>query len=176
VLSSGTEADRQDVFLNEALTFIRENPLSAASLFARKMRTFWWRIDSDPRDYSPAAALAYEVIFRTELVLALFGTFTLFRSPWESPPAPHRAAAVFSIALMVAISVLQSMFYVQGRHRFLIEPLLLMFTACGILALIRVWSAAKGGDDAPAAGKVPRLPGSADDDGQPVKAIVPDRR
>ncbi len=136
VLSSGTEADRQDVFLNEALTFIRENPLSAASLFARKMRTFWWRIDSDPRDYSPAAALAYEVIFRTELVLALFGAFTLFRSPRESPPAPHRAAAVFSIALMVAISVLQSMFYVQGRHRFLIEPLLLMFTACGILALI----------------------------------------
>ena len=156
VLMSGTEVDRQDVFLNEALTFIRETPLSAASLFAQKMRTFWWRIDSDPRDYSPAAAAAYEVIYRAELVLALFGAFALFRSPRESPPAAHREAAVFSIALMVAISVLQSLFYVQGRHRFMIEPLLLMFTACGILALPKVWSAAKAEGDAPAAGKVAR--------------------
>ena len=154
---SGTEVDRQDVFLNEALSFIRENPLSAASLFATKMRTFWWRIDSDPRDYSPAAAAAYEVIYRAELVLALFGAFALSRSPRESPPAAHREAAVFSIALMVAISVLQSLFYVQGRHRFMIEPLLLMFTACGILALPRVWPATKGKGGAPAAGNVARL-------------------
>ena len=38
---------------------------------------------------------------------------------------------------MLAVSVLQSAFYVQGRHRFLIEPLLLMFTAIALSAFAR---------------------------------------
>jgi hypothetical protein len=133
VLLSGTELDRQDIFMNEALSFIREKPGLATSLFLRKMRTFWWRIESDPRDYSPLASLAYEGVYRTELALALLGAFVLFRSPRDATLAPGRRTAGFSIAVMIAISVLQSAFYVQGRHRFLIEPLLLMFTACGIL-------------------------------------------
>lgn len=133
VLLSGTELDRQDIFMNEALRFIRERPGSAASLFLRKMRTFWWRIESDARDYPPVASRAYEVIFRMELALALLGAFVLFRSPRDATPAPDRMVAGFALAVMIAISVLQSAFYVQGRHRFLIESLLLMFTACGIL-------------------------------------------
>ncbi len=133
VLRSGTELDRQDIFMNEALSFIREKPGLASSLFLRKMRTFWWKIESDASDYSPFASLAYEVIYRMELALALLGGFVLLRSPREATPAPDRTAAGFALAVMIAISVLQSGFYVQGRHRFLIEPLLLMFTACGIL-------------------------------------------
>ncbi len=133
VLLSGTELDRQDIFMNEALSFIRERPGSAASLFLRKMRTFWWRIESDTRDYSPVASRVYEVIFRMEVALALLGAFVLFRSPRDTTPRPDRMAAGFALAVMLAISILQSAFYVQGRHRFLIEPLLLIFTACGIL-------------------------------------------
>mgnify|MGYP003476619282 CR=1 FL=1 len=39
---------------------------------------------------------------------------------------------------MVAVSILQSAFYVQGRHRFLIEPLLLMFMTAVSLAFLVV--------------------------------------
>ena len=137
VLQNGTELERQDIFMSKALSFIREKPGSAAHLFARKMRTFWWKIESDPRDYSPAASLAYHVSYWTELAFALLGAFAMFRAQPGGAPRPDRMAAGLAIALMFAISVLQSAFYVQGRHRFLIEPLLLMFTACGVLEIVR---------------------------------------
>jgi high-affinity Fe2+/Pb2+ permease len=72
------------------------------------------------------AARGYEWIYRVELVLALLGAFLALRSPHS------RAAAGLCLAIIVAISLLQSAFYVQGRHRFLIEPLLLIFTAIGV--------------------------------------------
>ena len=134
VLVSGTEVDRQRVFMAEALRFIKDRPLDAARLFAGKMRSFWWKIVSNPGDYDPAAARLYEWIYRTELALALVGVASLFR---KRPPAPARAdrsTPAFLVALMMGISLVQSVFYVQGRHRFLIEPLLLIFTAWGTLA------------------------------------------
>jgi hypothetical protein len=144
VLLSGTEVDRQDIFMNEALDFIREHPRAAALLFVKKMRTFWWRIESDPRDYSPVLSLAYEVIYRMELALALLGAIVLFRASGGSATTPDKMAAAFALGLAAGISVLQSAFYVQGRHRFMIEPLLLMFTACGVLAVARAWPVGQG--------------------------------
>ena len=137
VLASGTEIQRHEIFMAEAWRFIGTEPLEAAGLFARKMRTFWWRIDSDPRDYPRTASITYAAIYRTELALALFGAFVLFRSRGAASPSPDRWAAALALGLMIAVSVLQSAFYVQGRHRFLIEPLLLMFTAIALSTLAR---------------------------------------
>ena len=126
VLATGTELDRHEAFMTEAWRFIGDDPWAAARLFARKLRTFWWRVDSNPGDYPTRAARGYEWIFRVELVLALLGAFLALRSPHS------RAAAGLCLALIVTISLLQCSFYVQGRHRFLIEPLLLAFTAIGL--------------------------------------------
>ncbi len=137
VLASGTEIQRHEIFMSEAWRFIRAEPLEAADLFARKMRTFWWSIESDPRDYPRAASIAYAAIYRSELALALFGAFVMFRRRDAASGPPDRSAGALVLGLMVAVSLLQSAFYVQGRHRFLIEPLLLTFTAIALGALAR---------------------------------------
>ncbi len=134
VLATGTEIDRHEAFMTEAFRFIADDPWAAAGLFARKLRTFWWRIDSDPVDYPAMAARGYEWIFRVELSLALLGAFLALRSPHR------RAEAGLCLGLIVAISLLQCAFYVQGRHRFLIEPLLLIFTAIGAGRLVELGS------------------------------------
>lgn len=126
VLATGTELDRHEAFMTEGWRFVTSDPGAAAQLFARKLRTLWWRVDSTPGDYPARAARGYEWIFRVELVLALLGAFLALRSPHS------RAAAGLCLALIVTISLLQCAFYVQGRHRFLIEPLLLIFTAIGL--------------------------------------------
>ena len=137
VLQNGTEIDRQDVFWKEAMSYLRQNPWEGVTLLGEKLKTFWWKIESNPGDYSQVASFAYEVIYRTELALALVGAAFLYRA---RPPviSRDRMAAGFALSLMVAISLLQSAFYVQGRHRFLIEPLLLMFSACGLLGIGRL--------------------------------------
>ena len=135
VLATGTEMQRHDVFMSEAWRFIGADPLEAMGLFARKMRTFWWRIDSDPRDYPRWASIAYATVYRTELAFALVGAFLVFRSRGQA--SIDRPAAALILGLIFAIGVLQSAFYVQGRHRFMIEPLLLVFTAIGVTAVVR---------------------------------------
>jgi hypothetical protein len=139
VLATGTELDRHEAFMTEAWRFIAADPWAATRLFARKLRTFWWRVDSNPGDYPALAARGYEWIFRVELVLALLGAFLALRSPHS------RAAAGLCLALIVTISLLQCAFYVQGRHRFLIEPLLLVFTASGVGRLAELWSSRRRG-------------------------------
>lgn len=137
ILAGGSEADRNQAFTAEAWRFIAAHPREAVLGFGRKLRTFWWRIDSDPRDYPAAASLAYEVIYRIELCLALFGVATVWLSRRREPRPPDLTAAALALGLMASISLLQSAFYVQGRHRFMIEPLLLIFTAQGATSLSR---------------------------------------
>lgn len=142
-LVDATESRRDAVFASEAWLFIRTHPGAAVRLFARKLRTFWWRVDSDARDYSQVASIAYETIYRLELGLALAGMLLLAVFGTGSSHRPDRTAAAVALAVMIAVSLLQCAFYVQGRHRFLIEPLLLMFTATGLTALVRVARAAR---------------------------------
>ena len=125
--------------MTEAWRFITADPWAATRLFARKLRTFWWRVDSNPGDYPAMAARGYEWTFRVELVLALLGAWLTLRSPHS------RAAAGICLGLIVAISLLQCAFYVQGRHRFLVEPLLLIFTAIGLERLAELWSSRRRG-------------------------------
>ncbi len=139
VLATGTELDRHEAFMAEAWRFIADDPWAATRLFARKLGTFWWRVDSNPGDYPAIAARAYELIFRVELVLALLGVWITLQS------ARGREAGGLCLGLIVAISLLQCAFYVQGRHRFLIEPLLLAFTAIGAGRLAELWSLRRRG-------------------------------
>ena len=135
VLANGAEVDRQHVFMAEAGRFIGAHPFEAGGLFARKMRAFWWRIESNPGDYDPASARLYEWIYRIELGLAMVGGGVLLRMPRTGGATAVLDTAALLAGLMIGISILQSAFYVQGRHRFLIEPLLLIFSARGLTAI-----------------------------------------
>lgn len=138
VIARGSERERDQVFAEEALEFIRSDPRAALELFGRKLRSFWWKIESDPRDYSPVASLVYEWIYRLELALTLLGIGSLFLLGATRADSKGRAIILVVLATILAISLLQAAFYVQGRHRFLIEPFLLMFAAFGLAALARL--------------------------------------
>lgn len=136
-LATGVELERQEAFLDEVRRFVRERPASAVRLFVRKLRILWWRLESAPDDYWPRAAQTYEWIYRAELSLALVGVWTLWRNRTGTPVGSGRWEVLYVLLLGLTLSVLQALFYVQGRHRFLIEPLLLIFTAVGTHALAR---------------------------------------
>jgi hypothetical protein len=129
-LAFGDERERHRVFMAEAWRFIRAKPAHAFFLFTEKMKTFWWRIESRPEDYSAAKTFLYEWIYRAELCLAVVGVWIWVRR--SSKTTASHATLVIVVSMMLGLSLVQSAFYVQGRHRFLIEPLLLVFTAIGV--------------------------------------------
>lgn len=44
---------------------------------------------------------------------------------------------IFLFIAVLTISIMQSLFYIEGRHRLAIEPLLLIFSSAGFIYIIK---------------------------------------
>lgn len=116
------ETLQSDLFTRLAIQYIVEDPLRAARDTARKFRDFWWFGPTIGTLYPKGWTALYVLYYVGLLALATLGATLLARAGkrWE----------VGSIALVfLTVSVLQSLFYVEGRHRWQIEGLLVLLAA-----------------------------------------------
>lgn len=142
VLASGDEIAQNEVFREAAVDYLTRYPAAFVGRTAVKMMRFW----TVPRPVgTPVSSLSlagYRVFYTAAATLALVGIVITLRQ--------HRRMAILLLGLLLSVSVVQSMFYVEGRHRIAVEPILLVFSAAGLVALMRGWR-----------GKVPSPPGPA---------------
>lgn len=128
------ELEKRNFFKEEAIKFVKENPRKCISLYATKLKNFWWFSSTSgllyPREYFVAYRLYYGVI----LFLALVGIFRgLIHEKGHA-----RGCMLLVLLYMLSICLFQSFFYVECRHRWGIEPFLLIFTAYGLVYLVNV--------------------------------------
>jgi 4-amino-4-deoxy-L-arabinose transferase-like glycosyltransferase len=147
-LQGAGELEQAAVFRDAALAFIRAHPLRVVELYVRKLGFFWWRSPTTGIRYPPAWLTAYQAWYLVFIGCAALGFVRLARG--EPGPA---AVARLLVWLAVAFSLGQAVFYVAGRHRWTIEPVLGLLTAAGIGWLWHRWRKA----DVPA-GRVIPLP------------------
>ena len=129
-LAHSGEIGQNDLFRREALAFIRENPAAAARLFLRKWRIFWWSSPTTGIYYPAAYTRGYVLLYGAIAALALLG-FWLIRRQFFSMPVLLLTSFLGSVAFF------QSLYYVEGRHRWVVEPVLLLFSSLGILGFAR---------------------------------------
>jgi hypothetical protein len=136
-IAGKSEVDQNRAFLGAVFDFVRQNPLEAVRLFVLKLYYFWWFSPHAgllyPRTWTSVYSLYYPLI----MLLGLVGIVRGLASP--EPPA-RRVAGLF-VVLAVSMSITQALFYVEGRHRWQIELLLLMFSSLGLSTL---WAARPG--------------------------------
>lgn len=131
-ISGASEIDQNRIFTAAAMEFVRNHPGSAFVLFVKKLYYFWWFSPHTGLFYPAAWLITYRVYYGVVLLFALVGLVVSLRSP-----RPHvRAGAILFLLMAGALSVTQALFYVEGRHRWQVEPLLLIFTAVGALRLL----------------------------------------
>ena len=128
-----TELEQKRFFETEARRFIRENPVQAAGLYLRKVYYFWWFSPQSGIKYPESYLTAHRLFYAALLALAVVGALVAFRSPRREVRSP----ALILIAIPVTIGLAQSLFYVEGRHRWLVEPLVIIFSCYGLTA---IWS------------------------------------
>ena len=128
------ELQANDVFAQETLRFIKQRPAQFASLFARKFVYFWWLPRPAGLLYPASWLSAYQVYAGVMYAFALIGVFGVLRrgTASERTLLATLAAVGFTLAVMHAFS------YVEGRHRWGMEPLLLLLTARGMLDALRL--------------------------------------
>ena len=133
-LAGANEIDQNDLFSAEAARFVRQAPGAFATLLAKKMWYFWWQSPHLGLLYPPRWTTIYMAYYAVMAIAALAGLLRFSRS---SRTATRSGVAMF-VLIGVSYSITQALFYIEGRHRWQIEPLLLVLSAPLLLQLARL--------------------------------------
>ena len=105
------------------------SPAAFATRLVRKFASFWWfPVHGRASRIPDAWLLAYRSLYGARLVAACSG----FASPGSAPMGPERQRLVLVLALLAEPLAAQSLFYVDVRHRWAVEPLLGIFLAAAV--------------------------------------------
>jgi len=118
-------------FARKSREFIRAQPLSFVRMFLTKLYQFWWFAPQTGVEYPSWWRNLYMLYYVLALFLAVLG---LWRTVRVGPPASHFAMLI--VVFVVALSVLQSLYYVEGRHRWGIEAMLLALSGVGFASVV----------------------------------------
>ena len=127
-LFSMTEMGQYDFFRKEAMNFIKNNPIVFLRNTAKKFIYFWWFSPQTGLWYPNLWTLIYKIFYIFVFALFILG---IYRSYFLS-----REAKLFTVTLLlffVLLALLHSFYYVELRHRWAVEPLMMIFSCSGIV-------------------------------------------
>lgn len=127
------EMGQYDLFYSEALKFIKENPALSLRMFFRKIYYFWWFSPQTGQLYPALWAAVYKIYYGFIFILFLFGVYSSLARPLPSDKLPIALILVFFVTLTIPHSI----YFVDMRHRWAIESLMLLFSAYGIQSLVK---------------------------------------
>ncbi len=117
------EVERDRLFRQAALDYVAARPFAAIGRVVQRLYYFWWFAPSWGIHYSSAAKGVYRVWWSLLLLLIIAGAFlTRRREVW------------LLAAMALLVSLVQSVYYVEGRHRLAVEPLVLPLAALSLSA------------------------------------------
>ncbi len=126
------ELDKRELFRKEATQFIINNPGKAIMLYLKKIYYFWWFSPVSGILYPHSYLFIYRVFYSMMLFFAVIGLISLFKKKDDD----IRKNVCLLLLFLILTSLFQAMYYVEGRHRWGVEPILLIFSAAGITAFM----------------------------------------
>lgn len=132
-----TAAEVSRFWIGQSLSEMRAAPGEAAALIVRKLRLAWnqfevpdaWGMEFYRRQ-SQAFRFLAPLHFGVIAPLALLGVFASFSGK-------RRHAVLWLTAAAAGITIFVAVFYIFGRYRAPLVPVLIPVAACGVLALVR---------------------------------------
>jgi hypothetical protein len=141
-LLAADELTQQQFFWNEFLRFVTNHPWRVLNLFVKKFYYFWWFSPQSGREHPPWALLLYRPVYACALLAAMWGFIVGFHRD-------NRHEFILLLLFLVIISLGQSLFFVEGRHRLALMPALLVPGTVGILdVVIRARNVFRTGEEA----------------------------
>lgn len=128
-VNSLDELGQNKEFLKDALNYIKKYPARFMQRVLKKNYYFWWFSPQAGLVYPKAWFLLYMIFYSVMLIFAIIGIF------FASKQNRYKIKSALIIILLFSVSSVQSLFYIETRHRWAVEPLLLIFSAAGIYYL-----------------------------------------
>lgn len=124
------EDSQNALFHREAMRFIRSDPAAFLGRCLSKFRLFWWFAPGYSNQYAwlpPGMAQAYKIFYAALLVLIILGA----SEAACDPSMQTRRAALYLASFVLMVCLIHSIYFVEGRHRVMVMPILLIFAARG---------------------------------------------
>jgi len=122
------ELGQFDLFRETAGAYVREHPGEFAVGVIRKWVSFWWFPATAGLHYPERWLRLYRVFYAALLAGAILG----IPAAWSRADRRERQRLVLVLMMLGCISGAQSLFYVEGRHRWGVESLLGIFLAAAV--------------------------------------------
>lgn len=129
-LAGAGEVPRDRLYAQAAWDYVRADPAAAVGRFLRRLGYFWWFSPQWGAAWPAPLRVAYRLWWAALLLLMAVGVAVSRRRP-------RRWGVWLLAAMALLISLAQCVFYVEGRHRLAVEPLVLPLAALGALAVRR---------------------------------------
>ena len=114
-------------YMSKIYTQAKNNPGFVVKMFFLKLKNFWWfrsGVGNEQSGRINRFVPAYKITYGIILLLQVASLLIIGKRMWVVLATP------------VALSVLQAAFYVETRHRIIIEPLLIFIAVTVVIALI----------------------------------------
>ncbi len=140
-LEGRTEVEQGQVFCGAAIEYMASDPVRTLGWWGQKFAYFWWFGPHAGVFYRRGWLDVYRVAYGIELALVIIGLAAV----WRAGP---RLGLLVVLAQLLIVALSQSFFYVEGRHRLLLEPSLAALAAAGVvtagrlLRRLRYWRSA----------------------------------
>jgi hypothetical protein len=118
---------QNEFFLDKYRRILVERPGHIAEMFLRKLRNFFW--------FRPGIGERYNAVMQRVMPLYMAMYAVALALALLSIPAFGRSTLVFW-SIIAALGMFQSVFYVETRHRVVIEPLLILLAAASTSVLV----------------------------------------
>lgn len=125
-LTNMTVRDQSAFFFRKYLSILRERPAQAARQYLQKLRSFYW--------FRPGMGIEYGAAIRRVMPIYQIG-YAVMLSGGLLALAVFRRKALTPWLLIAGFGLLQAVFYVETRHRVLIEPLLILLSLSVLFAV-----------------------------------------
>lgn len=138
VENAASELEMEQAFREAAVGYFRRSPGASLVRSARKFLYFWWFTPTFGTLYSgwlpSGATIFYMSLHATLLALFLLGLWRLRRETDRD----RLAIAAAGVGVPLALACIHAVYYVEGRHRVLAMPFILLIAAPGLARLLEL--------------------------------------
>ncbi len=130
VFAAQSEVEQSKLFFEATIESVRANPWATACKMLWKFVTFWTFAPQTGVLYPKSYLHLYAAYYVLMVALAIWGLFWLAQT--RIAGFDTAAGLLLILALFASVSSIHALYYSELRHRWGIEPLLLVLSAAGI--------------------------------------------
>ena len=139
------EVEQSHFFKDEAVKYIKANPSIFFKRTTEKFIYFWTFSPQTGIEYLKSWLIIYKILYYFLAVFFISGLYFIFRNYLYV----NMPAVIFLFSFFLTISIVHSLYYIDIRYRWIIEPLLMVFSSYGVVCLAQLFRCVKiGGQNA----------------------------